>query len=93
MTPAPARVVERVMLHHRDDSRREFREIILYAYDGSLFTVWESVRVASDSDAPTQYQLRIGSKSEMRLFLKSEVERLCDKEGFKIVIVNQNFKA
>jgi len=29
----------------------------------------------------------------MQLFLKSEVERLCDEEGFKIVMVNQNFKA
>src|SRR5215467_12339457 len=98
MAPAPARVVERVMLHHRDDSRhddspRESREITLYAYGGSLFTVWEAVRFISGSDATTQYQLRIGSKSEMQLFLKSEVERLCDEEGFKIVMVSQNFKA
>lgn len=84
MTPPPARV-ERVMLHNRDDSRREFREVILYPYGGSLFTVWESVGFASDSDIKTQYQLQIGSKSEMQLFLKSEVERLCDEEGFTLV--------
>jgi len=85
MTPTPTRAVERVILHSRGDSRREFREIILYPYGGSLFTVWESVEFASDSDAKTQYQLQIGSKSEMQLFLKSEVERLCDEEGFTIV--------
>jgi len=54
---------------------------------GSMFTVWESVGFASDSDTKTQYQLQIGSKSEMQLFLKSEVERLCDEEGFAIVKV------
>lgn len=73
------------MLHIRDDSRREFREVILYPFGGSLFTVWESVGFASDSDAKTQYQLQIGSKSEMQLLLKSEVERLCDEEGFTLV--------
>jgi hypothetical protein len=85
MTPPPARAVERVMLHNRRDSRREFREVILYPYGGSLFTVWESVGFASDSDVKTQYQLQIGSKSDMQLFLKSEVERLCDEEGFTLV--------
>lgn len=85
MIPIPARAIERVMLDNRDDPRREFREIVLYPHGGSLFTVWESVGFASDSDAKTQYQLHIGSKSEMQLFLKSEVERLCDEEGFTIV--------
>jgi len=85
MTPPPAQAVERVILHNRDDSRREFRELILYPYGDSLFTVWESVGSASNSAAKTQYQLQIGSKSEMQLLLKSEVERLCDEEGFTLV--------
>jgi len=85
MIPDPARVVERVMLHNCDDPRREFREIVMYPHGGSLFTVWESVGFASNSDEKTQYQLHIGSKSEMQLFLKSEIERLCDEEGFTIV--------
>jgi hypothetical protein len=85
MTASPERAVERVMPHNRDDSRHEFREVILYPFGGSLFTVWESVGLASEPDAKTQYQLQIGSKSEMQLFLKSEVERLCDEEGFTLV--------
>jgi hypothetical protein len=84
MPPTPAQVVERVMLHKRDHLRHEFREIGLYPHGGSLFTVWEAVGFAWDADGKTQYQLQIGSKSEMQLFLKSEVERLCDKEGFTI---------
>jgi len=84
--PMPARSVKRVILQARDDSRCEFREVILYPC-GAMFTVWESVGFASDSDTKTQYQLQIGSKSEMQLFLKSEVERLCDEEGFAIVKV------
>jgi hypothetical protein len=87
MTAIPAQAVERVILHNRGDSRREFREIFLCRYGDSLFTVWESVGFASDSDAKIQYQLQIGSKSEMQLFLKSEAERLCDQEGFTIVDV------
>jgi hypothetical protein len=59
----------------------------LYPYGSSLFTVWESVGFASDPDATTQHQVQIGSRSEMQLFLKSEVERLCDEEGFKILMV------
>jgi hypothetical protein len=87
--PTAGRAVERVVLHNRDDSRREFREIILRPHGGSLFTVWESVGFASDSGATTQYQLQIGSKSEMELLLKSEVERLCDKEGFSVVLISR----
>jgi len=84
--PMSARSVKRVIRQARDDSRCEFREVMLSPC-GSMFTVWESVGFASDSDAKTQYQLQIGSKSEMQLFLKSEVERLCDEEGFAIVKV------
>lgn len=86
MAPTPARAVERIVLQNRDDPRREFREIVLYPHGGSLFTVWESVGFARDSKAKkTEYQLQIGSKSEMQLFVKSEVERLCDEEGFTII--------
>lgn len=86
MAPTAARAVDRVVLQNRDDPRREFREIVLYPYGGSLFTVWESVGFSSDSNAEkTEYQLQIGSRSEMQLFVKSEVERLCDEEGFTIV--------
>lgn len=73
------------MLHKRDDLRHEFREIAVYPHGESLFTVWESVGFASDSSPKTRYQLQIGSKSQMQLFLKSEVERLCDQEGFTMV--------
>ena len=72
----PAQAVERVMLQS-DGAHREFRELILYHYGGSLFMVWESVAFASNPDAKTQYQLQIGSKSE--------IERLCDGEGFTII--------
>jgi hypothetical protein len=85
MANTPARAVERVMLRNCDEVRREFREVIVCPCDGSVFAVWESVGFASESDSKTQYRLQIGSKSEMQLFLKSEVERLCDREGFTII--------
>jgi hypothetical protein len=85
MVSPPTQAVERVRLHKRDDLRYEFRDVGLYSDGASVFTVWESVGFASDSDAQTHYRLKIGSKSKMQLFLKSEVERLCDEEGFTMV--------
>ena len=83
MTPTPAQA-EKVILHNRDDSRSEFRELILYPYGRFAIHRLGSVGSPSNSAAKTQYQLQIGSKSEMQLFLKSEVERLCDERGFAL---------